>query len=87
MRVLHVTAHKHDAYNSFQEAAKFSTGNVRHSTECIKWEEGDSIHFRSIRTLEDAHRLAGYYFDLIIFDTTLVEEEIKAYLLSLVRSP
>ena len=55
--------------------------------ERIKWAEGDSVYFRAITCLEDAYRLAGLSFDLIIFDTTIKDEKIKDYLQSLVRSP
>ena len=86
MRTLHVTAHEKDAYQAFRAAIKFSTGLVRFIELRISWGVDDNIKFHAIRSLSDAHRLAGYYFDQIIFDT-MVSDEIQAYLHSMVRRP
>ena len=86
MKTLHVTAHEKDAEHAFRIAVKFSTGMVRFSELRISWGVDDNIKFHAIRSLSDAHRLAGYCFDQIIFDTT-VSDEIRAYLHSLVRRP
>ena len=87
MRVLYVTANNYKAHSEFKEAAARCTGKavVRHSRDFIEWGVNDSIYFEGITSLEDARRMAGRSFDLILFDTNFDNEEIKAYLHPLVR--